>query len=250
MLDKMELWKKAISIRKQLGEDATSPIDIFALAYSIDRLSIVFYPLGKHISGICIKGDRNNVIGINSSMTLGRQRFSMAHELYHLYFDGDMVAVCSKKIGVGSEKEREADQFASFLLMPPDALSNMIKKIKKSPSDRLSVEEVVRIEQFFGVSRQALLVRLIEEKELTRQEAESMQQNVIWSAGSLGYDDTLYKPVPENKRYQTYGFYIQQAKRAFEQGLISNGKYEELLLSAFRSDLVYGDADERGEVLD
>ena len=72
-MDKLELWKMAVSLRKQLGEDSTSPIDIFTLAYSIDLLSIVYYPMGEHISGLCIKGDRNNVIAINSSMTHGFQ---------------------------------------------------------------------------------------------------------------------------------------------------------------------------------
>ncbi|WP_207669558.1 hypothetical protein [Caproiciproducens galactitolivorans] len=48
----------------------------------------------------------------------------------------------------------------------------------------------------------------------------------------------------------SYGYYIQQAEKALEQGLISNGKYNELLLSAFRSDLVYGEEIEGGELLD
>ena len=250
-MDNLDLWKRAVSLRKQLGEDATSPIDIFALAYSIDRLSIVYYPMGEHISGICVKGDRNIVIAINSSMTLGRQRFSMAHELNHVFFDDDqLTAICSKKIGVGSERERQADQFASYLLMPPDALSDMIKRIKKTASDKLSVKDIVRLEQHFSVSRQAILFRLIGENELTLQEAEPMRQNVILSAVGLGYDDALYRPTPEDKRYKTYGFYVQQADAALEQGLISSGKYEELLLSAYRSDLVYGDQFEGGEVLD
>lgn len=251
LMNKLDLWKKAVSLRKQLGEDSASPIDIFALVNSIDRLSIVYYPLGKHISGICIKGDRNNVIAINSLMTLGRQRFSMAHELYHLYFDDDhLTAVCSKDIGEGSGKELQADQFASYLLMPPDALSEMIKQIKKSASDRLTVKEVVFLEQYFGVSRKALLFRLIEENEMTLEEAEPMQQNVVWSAKCLGYDDTLYRSAPNDKLYKTYGFYIQQANKALKQGLISNGKYEELLLSAYRSDLVYGNEVGGGEVFD
>ncbi|HCS73471.1 MAG TPA: toxin-antitoxin system, toxin component, partial [Clostridiales bacterium] len=86
-MDKMDLWKKALSLRKELGEDTTSPIDIFALAYTIEKLSIVYYPMGNNISGVCIRGTGNNVVAINSTMTLGRQHFSMAHELYHLYFD-------------------------------------------------------------------------------------------------------------------------------------------------------------------
>jgi len=250
-MNKIDLWKKAVSLRKQLGDDATSPIDIFALAYSIDYLSIVYYPMGEHLSGICVKDERSNVIAINSSMTLGRQRFSMAHELYHLFYDEDqLTAICAKKIGVGSDKENEADQFASYFLMPPDALSDMIKKIKKVPSDKLSIKHIVRIEQYFQTSRQAVLYRLVGEDELTLQEAESMRKNVTLSAVNFGYDDTLYKPTSVEKQYGTYGYYIQQVEKVMERGLISSGKYEELLLSAYRSDLVYGDEAGGGEVLD
>lgn len=94
------------------------------------------------------------------------------------------------------------------------------------------------------------MFRLIEENEITQQEAELMRQGVIWSAVCLGYEDTLYKPLPADKQYMTYGFYIQQADEAFKKGLISSGKYEELLLSAYRSDLVYGDESEGGELID
>lgn len=253
-MDRLDLWKKALSLRKQFGVDETSPIDIFANTYSIEHLSLVFYPMGERLSGMCVKGSGNNVVAINSSMTTGRQRFSMAHELFHLFYDEEqLTAICAKKIGVGSHKEMEADQFASYLLMPPNALSDLIQQIRnieKKPDYKLLVKDIVRIEQHFKISRQAVLYRLIGENELTLHEAEPMRQNVILSANSMGYDDTLYKPTPTEKQYGTYGHYIQQVDKALEQGLISNGKYEELLLSAFRSDLVYGNDTEGGEVLD
>lgn len=250
-MDKMDLWKKALSLRKELGENATSSIDIFALTYMIERLSIVYYPMGNNLSGICIKGIGGNVIAINSSMTIGRQRFSMAHELYHLYFDDDkLTTVCAKTIGAGSEKEKQADQFASYLLMPPDALSDMTERLRQSGTGRLSIHDIVRLEQTFRVSRQAILYRLVGENELTLQEADAMRQNVILSAVNLGYDDTLYRPTPDDKQYKTFGYYIQQADRVLERGLISNGKYDELLLAAFRSDLVYGEQNEGGGLLD
>jgi Zn-dependent peptidase ImmA (M78 family) len=241
-MDKVDLWKKAANLRKQLGEDATSPIEIISLALSIERLSIVFYPMGDNLSGMCIKSDNNDVIAINSSMSVGRQRFSMAHEL--------LTTICAMKIGTGKDKEKQADQFASYLLMPPDALTDMIKRLKNNETDRLSIKDVVRIEQHFRVSRQAILFRLIDENEITQQEAEPMRQGVIWSAVGLGYDDSLYKPQPEDKKYMTYGFYIQQADEALKKGLISSGKYEELLLSANRADLVYGAETEGGELID
>ena len=85
---------------------------------------------------------------------------------------------------------------------------------------------------------------------MTLQEADAMRQNVTASAVNLGYRDNLYKPMPKEKQYGTYGYYIQQADRAMELGLISDGKYEELLLEAFRDDLVYGEEVEGGEVVD
>lgn len=251
MIDKLDLCTKALSLRKELGEDTTSPVDIFSLAHTIPQLTLVFYPMGNHLSGMCIKNDGNPVIAVNSSMSVGRQRFSMAHELFHLYFDeNEHSTVCAMKIGSGNEVEKVADQFASYFLMPPVVLSEAIKKIQGSSAESLGIKEIVKLEQYFGVSRQAMLCRLIEDNKLTPQQADQFRQGVIRSAVNLGYDDTLYKPLPENKQYKTYGYYIQQAEELLEKDLVSTGKYEQLLLTAFRPDLVYGDEFEGGELND
>jgi Zn-dependent peptidase ImmA (M78 family) len=251
LIDKLDLCTKALALRKELGEDTTSPIDIFSLAHTITKLTLVFYPMGDHISGMCIKNDSNPVIAINSSMSVGRQRFSMAHELYHLYYDENKQStVCAIKIGTGNDTEKAADQFASYFLMPPVALAEAIKKIHGMSTDNLGIKEIVKLEQYFRVSRQALLCRLIEDNKLTPQQAEQFRQGIIRSAVNLGYDDSLYKPLPEDKRYKTYGYYIQQADELLQKGLVSTGKYEQLLLTAFRPDLVYGDEFEGGELND
>lgn len=107
LIDKLDLCTKALSLRKELGEDATSSIDIFSLVHTIPQLSLVFYPMGDHLSGMCIKNDGDPVIAINSSMSVGRQRFSMAHELYHLYYDEDKQStVCAITIGNGNDTEK------------------------------------------------------------------------------------------------------------------------------------------------
>lgn len=251
MIDKLELSTKALSLRKELGEDTTSPIDIFSVAHTISHLTLVFYPMGDHLSGMCIKNDGNPVIAVNSSMSVGRQRFSMAHELFHLYFDeSEQSTVCAIKIGSGNETERISDQFASYFLMPPVALSEAIKKVQGSSTENLGIKEIVKLEQYFGVSRQAILYRLTEDNKLTSQQADQFRHGVIRSAVNLGFDDFLYKPLPENKRYKTYGYYIQQAEEVLEKNLVSTGKYEQLLLTAFRPDLVYGDESEGGELID
>jgi Zn-dependent peptidase ImmA (M78 family) len=251
LIDKLDLCTKALSLRKELGGDTMSPIDIFSLAHTIKRLTLVFYPMGDRLSGMCIKNDGNPVIGINSSMSVGRQRFSMAHELYHLYYDEyKQSTVCAIKIGAGNDTEKAADQFASYFLMPPVGLVESIRKMHGTSKENFGIKEIVILEQYFGVSRQALLYRLIEDNILTAQQADQFRQGVILSAVNLGYDDSLYKPLPANKQYKTYGYYIEQAKELYQKDLISTGKYEQLLLNAFRPDLVYGDEFEGGELDD
>ncbi|VOJ12644.1 zinc metallopeptidase [Streptococcus pneumoniae] len=52
----MDLSNKAPNLRKKLGADGESPIDIFKLVQKIENLTLVFYGLGKNIIGVCYKG--------------------------------------------------------------------------------------------------------------------------------------------------------------------------------------------------
>lgn len=241
-----EIDSMAVNLRKELGEDSMSPVDIFSIAKTMQDLTIVFYPLGKNISGICIKGDGTNLIAINSGMSLGRQRFSMAHEFYHLRYDNEVKkSVCTTAINGGDEKEREADLFASHFLLPSAALYNVLKDCKK-----VSLEQVVWLEQHFGLSRQAILYRLKSEDKIDSTLYDKMQVNVQYSALKLGYDTELYKATPKTSNMKTMGQYIRMVNKLHSDEIISNGKYEELLLDAFRDDLVFGNDDEGEELID
>ncbi len=245
-MDKLDLHSKAIELRKKLGEDSSSPIDIFSLVKTIENLTLVFYPMSDNISGVCVKNNDYPIIAINSTMSLGRQRFSLAHELYHLYYDNDThLSVSQQVIGGSNDIEKEADCFASFFLLPEDALRSLLSELEEIP-----LTKIIYIEQLYGISRQAILYRLVSSKYMNKSEASKYNVNVIRSAKELGYDDTLYKPQPKEKLYMTYGNYINMATQLHESETISTGKYESLLLSAFRDDLVYGDTNEGGELND
>ena len=253
MIDYARLMAQATMLRKHLGEDSESPVDIFALAQNIDGLTIVFYPLGDKLSGMCVKGrEGNNVIAVNSAMTLGRQRFSLAHEFYHLYYDDHMISVCAKRINEGKEIEKQADMFASYFLMPESSLILMAGKLTDQHTTKhITLDDVIRIEQYFGISHQAAVYRLMHTSYLDEEEGNSyLTESVRSRAAAMGYSVTLYMPSPVKKQYMTYGNYIKQADQVLSGGLVSNGKYEQLLLDAFRSDLVYGDEEEGGDVID
>ena len=242
MKEKIELNGEAISLRKAFGEGMDSPIDIFSLIHNNDDLTILFYPMSSRVSGMCIKDGKNKIIGVNSSSTYGRQRFTIAHELYHLFFHKDFKRiVCSKDLEINKEpQEREADVFASYFLAPYESMVYFIKNKLKKDKYQLELEDVIRIEQYYGISRQATLWRLINDGYITREKANTMKTGIIASAKKLGYDEKLYKPTPEEKQYATLGKYIRLAEKLKTKELISTGKYEELLLNGFRADIVYG----------
>ncbi|MGD1823456.1 MAG: ImmA/IrrE family metallo-endopeptidase [Pleomorphochaeta sp.] len=250
-MNKLELSTQAASLRKKFGIEQNGPIDILSVIQSIKDLTLVFYPMGERLSGLCIHNTDYPIIAINSSMSIGRQRFSMAHELYHLYFDkNNNIPTCSKSIGAGSSIEEKADSFASYLLIPPISLSEKIKDMTINNSTKIKLNDIIFLEQYYKVSRQAMLHRLREENLITYEESEKYKTNVIQSAIILGYDDSLYRATPSDKQYGTYGYYINKANELLNNEIISDGKYEELLLTAFRSDLVFGEEFSEEELYD
>lgn len=241
MINKFDLSNKAVMLRKKFGEDAASPTDIFKLVQSIENLTLVIYPLNRNISGVSYKGKISSVIVINSDMSIGRQRFSLAHELYHLYYDfSEKSSVSSLKIGSGDEIERSADQFASYFLLPSEALYAYMDGIRSSGRNSLNIEDVIKLEQYFGLSHKAIIYRLLDEGLVDYEFAKSMDSGVIEIAARLGYDTSLYYPPHENQRVLVLGAYISKAEKLLEKDMISRAKYEELLLDAFKDDIVYG----------
>ncbi len=254
MKPKTELIYQANELRKRFGEDLSSPIDVFAILQSQEALTLVFYPFSNHISGMCIRtrsGDQ--LVAINSTRTVGRQRFTAAHELYHLFVQDEITTViCGTDIGGGKDdEEKNADTFASYFLAPNDALRSFIEKnLLKGARRSITLEDVVRIEQYFRMSRQATLYRLVGESWITLDFANTLKQDIIASARRLGFGDELYSSTPDSRQYFTTGSYIELAEQLDESGVISNGKYEELLLDAYRADIVYNLAAEGRELYD
>lgn len=239
MKGNLDLNSDALALRKSFGEDASSPIDIFSLVACRQELTLVLYPLSSLVSGMCLKSTDAKIIMINSAMTKGRQRFTIAHELYHLYFQDEVGKfVCSMDINTSKNSiEREADIFASYFLAPHESLRGFIANLKSNGKTKLEMEDVLRIEQYYQISHAATLTRLIEEGYLTIQEAETMKSNVCYSASLLGFDTALYEKTNAERAKFTWGRYVWLAEKLYKEEKISEGKYRELLNQAFRNDL-------------
>lgn len=242
-----ELNSLALRTRRIWNEDTYSPIDIFAIVngWKEKKITIVKYPLSSRISGMCTKEKEDIIICINSTTSYGRQRFTLAHELYHVLYEENMQRViCDMSMNSDkSESEREADQFASYLLMPYDAL------LQYEPDKaKWNLEKVIDAEQFFQVSHQAMLYRLVFDNLLRKDFADKYKSiTVSMEAAKLGYSKKLYFSPDKGRQYFTTGEYIRKVEKMAERDFISNGKREELLLDAYRADIVYNfDEEEAG----
>lgn len=234
-----ELNSLALRTRRLWNEDGYSPIDIFAIVngWKEKRITIVKYPMSSRISGMCTKEKDDIIICINSTTSYGRQRFTLAHELYHvLYEENIQRVICDMSMNSDkSESEREADQFAGYLLMPYDALLQY-----EPDKSKWCLEKIIDAEQFFQISHQAMLYRLVFDNLLTKDFADQYKLITISTeAAKLGYGKDLYFSTDKRKQYFTTGEYIRKVEKLMEKDLISNGKKEELLLEAYRADIVY-----------
>jgi Zn-dependent peptidase ImmA (M78 family)/transcriptional regulator with XRE-family HTH domain len=126
-------------------------------------------------------------IAVNSQMTLGRQVFTLAHELAHAYFHShDADIVVSMPAG-DHGRERFADAFAGEFLVPSDELRRVATEL--TPFDDLANPTVVvHLQRHFGVSFATLRVRLLQEKLITQAEYDSLADvSPSHLARALGY---------------------------------------------------------------
>ncbi|MBP5693778.1 MAG: ImmA/IrrE family metallo-endopeptidase [Bacteroidales bacterium] len=215
----------AAQFRSKLGLGLTEPICIKSLLMKLG-VTAVFRPLSESSYGIGCKSSGNKMfILVNSNTTIGRQNFTIAHELYHFFFDEHPAPhMCSQYCN--SITERNANRFASSLLMPREGILSMVCK-EEVESRKVSLATVLRLENYFEVSRSALLFRLKDIELIDSKRKEELRKLPIKeSAKDYGYDLSVYEKGNEGL---TLGDFGEKARILFERGTISEGHYVELM---------------------
>jgi Zn-dependent peptidase ImmA (M78 family) len=222
--------KQANRFREQNGISFTDAINLNSLLLKLD-VNVFFSPLSDKFSGMAIiTNDGSRFMMINSNCSIGRQNFTIAHELYHLFVQkGFKYYVCNA--GESSRKDIEeynADNFASNLLMPESGILDLIPDLEITKKN-ISIFTIVKLEQYFRVSRKAILRRLKELNLLSLKSfGEYFQLSVKTSALQLGYDLAIYTSGNENVVIGDYG---KKARLLFEDEIISESHYLNLLHS-------------------
>jgi Zn-dependent peptidase ImmA (M78 family) len=208
-----------------IDTDLDSPINIKTVLTKLGVLALI-RPLSEGLCGLSIRSTTDyRFMLINSNNNIGRQHFTVAHELYHLYYGTNTVPhIC--RLGGKEPEEVNADSFASALLMPEKGLIQQLPG-EEYRNGKISMATLLRTERVFGVSHDALLIRLLKLhiiNDATYQQFKSV--TITSEAARYGYDTALYRPGNNGLYIGTLG---EMAKKEFDRGKISEGHYLEIL---------------------
>lgn len=225
--DKILAKALAVDARKIYNFELSSNIEILKEFRNRKNFTIVYMPFSDKIDGFSCRRKNHYIIVLNSKNNINRQNFTCAHELYHLLYEyEDDIFKPSIK------SEELADIFASYFLIPEDALIKFLTDSGIANKRKLELQDIVSIENYFQVSRQAMLNRLRDFGMITAQEQEKFSYNVINSVRRLGGNVSNYTE-PINPKIEVVGEMKQLIENLFSLNKISVSKYEEYLYDMF-----------------
>jgi Zn-dependent peptidase ImmA (M78 family) len=141
----------------------------------------------------------------------------------------------------------EANSFASYFLVPDDALRYYLNLRLQNSSRKPNMRDLIYLENYFAVSHALMLLRLINMGVISEAEAEQMKAGVISAAIRLGYSPALYRDTADDQGRVIYSNYAELAEELLEAGQITYGKYEELLLEGGYGEILFGDGEENAD---
>lgn len=146
------------------------PVDVEALAMA-SGVAVVHRPfVDGDVSGMLFRGETKDIIGVNSSHSVQRQRFTIAHELGHraLHPGRELILDVPVRINFRDKtssaatdrEEIEANAYAAALLMPEQMIRDRLDSLPAAER-RDPDTTATSLATIFQVSVAALGFRLI-----------------------------------------------------------------------------------------
>ncbi|HLH92900.1 MAG TPA: ImmA/IrrE family metallo-endopeptidase [Xanthobacteraceae bacterium] len=147
-------------ILMSLGITDPKEIDLEAIAWSRGAL-VEYRPLDRCDATI-VGTSRRAVISVNSRSSPERRRFSIGHELGHWHHDRGRLLFCGDKdvdnpADDALNPERNADAFASDLILPNYLLKPRLRRVK-----RVTLAAVREIREEYAASLTATLIKIVQ----------------------------------------------------------------------------------------
>lgn len=237
---RLELQEKASTFRSQFGYGANDPIHLKSFLLK-NNVITMFKPLSGALAGMAIKLGDHKFMMVNQEHSLGKQHFTVAHEIYHLYIQENFTSQrCITGLFDGQKdlEEKRADIFAANLLLPESGVLNFIPKEEREKKNHISPDTIFRIQQYYSVSIRAVIFRLFELGLVDNSYFENYKSGIKDKARQLGYDLSL---LQSGNKDLVIGDYAKIANKLFSEKLISESFFFELMNSIGIDPLAHND---------
>jgi Zn-dependent peptidase ImmA (M78 family) len=179
---KQPVPKQAQAVRRTLGIDLSTqaawPNDDAALKAwrtAVEEAGVFVFKSAfkqKDISGYCLTDPEFPLIYLNASTTKTRQTFSLLHELAHLLCDVNGISKLEASYidalsGTAQETERFCNAMAAEVLIPAEDFDAQSAVIPRDV-EQLSDEQVAHLASRYGVSREAILRRFLDQGRVSK----------------------------------------------------------------------------------
>lgn len=171
--------------------------------------------------------DLGPIVALNADQAYTRRPFTMAHEMAHALFHYDREVVLCRS-NDPRPLEQFADCFASFFLVPAEAL---YEHLSRNQWRRVtSPEQIVHLARYFGVSYNAMRWRLRDENRLDAG-GDVSDVRPIALAKTLGYHPSRFefgeRPLPPEERLPRT--FLDLSRAAIQEHRLSTQRVAEML---------------------
>ena len=225
----LDIEDKAVIFRNENGYGADAPIPLRSLLLKKNIITI-FKPLSDKLDGMAILA-RNNIrfLMINRKHSIGKQHFTIGHELYHLFIQENFDSQkCNTELFELEKdiEERKADYFAACLLLPEKGVIQLIPNNERNTKNLISDATIFKIQHYYRVSVKAVIYRLVELGFVDKSYFETFKNDKKSIAKKLGYDMSLFEERAED---EILGNYAELAIRLNKEKKISETQFIKLM---------------------
>lgn len=122
----------------------------------------------KNLSGFYIKKDKYPFIFVNTNHSLGRQNFSLWHEVYHHYMNHQNGI---SDFGSNLLEEREAEIFAGCVLLP----DTEVQKWMNQQDDIMRPEVLAKMSDYYNMSFNGVMVRTMQLNPISKEKYNALK---------------------------------------------------------------------------
>ncbi|WP_440526666.1 ImmA/IrrE family metallo-endopeptidase [Simiaoa sp.] len=195
---------------------------------------VIYYPLGQEAPwGFTrISGSRDDAalekpfVAINSSISMDRQVFAAAHELYHIWFEqnpdilpADLLNEQNKEVN-----EKKANRFAAEFLVSEQLLC---QEIELYQIQEITIKNILQLAALFTVPYRTMVKRLYEIRRITEAQQIIFLNETEESIEIYSRKYSILKQAADER--VTLDNLTELAVEAYEKGYITYEKLEYLL---------------------